>query len=238
MKREIGLVLLGAGLALSQTAPKTAGHWQGKIQIPDHELGVTVDLAQNPQSVWIGSMSVTGSTAVDVPLATVNVEGTVVRFTASLPEPATFAGRLSEDGGSLSGTASSAAGEAPFALTRNGEAHVKVPPASSALPREFEGSWEGVIDAGGKATRIGLKLSPAADGSAAATLLVIDKGNQEIPVTTVTIEDHQLQLDARAVSGTYRGTLGGSGEIAGEWSQGPARVPLTFTHAASEGKKQ
>ncbi|MBZ5626697.1 MAG: hypothetical protein LAQ69_49665 [Acidobacteriia bacterium] len=236
-------VLLGAGLALwgavglAQTASKPAGHWQGKIQIPDHELGIAVDLAQSPKGAWIGSMSVTGSTSIDVPLAGIAIEGTAVRFAASLPQRASFDGHLSADGSSLSGTASSAAGEAPFQLTRNGEANVSVPPPSSALSKEFEGAWEGTIDADGKVRRVALKLSPAAGGTAMAILIAVDQGNLEIPVSTVTIKDKQLQLEARAVSGTYRGTLGESGDIAGEWSQGPTRVPLTFKRGSSEAKK-
>lgn len=234
---------LGAGLALSaaigfaQTASKPGGHWQGKIQIPNRELSVTVDLDRSPNGGWIGSMSVTGTTAIDVPLAGIGVDGTAVRFAANLPERASFDGHLSADGNGLSGTASNAAGEAPFQLTRSGEAKVHVPSPSSALSKEFEGAWEGTIDAGGKVRRVGLKLSPATDGTATARLIAVDQGNMEIPVTTVTIKDKQVQLDAPAVSGTYRGTLGGSGEIAGEWEQGASRLPLTFKHVPSETKK-
>jgi len=231
------LLALTGSLVLAQTDSKAGGHWQGKIQIPDRELGITVDLARNAKGVWIGSMSVTGTTAIDVPLTSISVEGAAVRFAANLTQPAAFEGQLSADGNSLSGKASNADGEAPFALTREGEANVKVPPPSSALPKEFEGTWEGTINAGGKDLRVRLKLSPAADGSAAATLIAVDQGNQEIPVTTVTIEGKQLGLEARVVSGTYRGTLGGSGQIAGEWSQGPARLSLKFTRVAPEAKK-
>jgi hypothetical protein len=248
-KIAVRLVLLGAGLVVltavgvAQTESKATGHWQGKIQIPNQELGITVDLARSPKGVWIGSMSVSGSTAVDVPLDSITVEDTAVRFRASLPEHASFDGHLSADASSLSGTASNAAGEAPFQLTRTGEANVKVPPPSSALSKEFEGTWEGTIDVGGKVRRIGLKLSPAADGTATATLITevelrgVEQGNQEIPVTTVTLKDKELQLEARAVSGTYRGTLGAGGEIAGEWSQGPNHLPLTLKHVSSEAKK-
>jgi hypothetical protein len=214
----------------AQTAPNAAGHWQGKIQIPDHELGFTVDLAQNAKGAWIGSVSVLGSTSIDVPLGKVAVENSTVRFSAGLPQPSSFEGRLSGDGATLSGTASSAAGEAPFQLTRAGEANVKVPPPSSVLSKEFEGAWEGALDAAGKVRRVGLKLSASADGAATAVLIVIDQQNLEIPVSTVTIRDKELQLDARAVSGAYRGTLAG-GEIAGEWTQGPSRVPLVFKRA-------
>ena len=88
-------------------------------------------------------MTITASTSIDVPLSTITVDGASVRFAASLPRPASFDGRISEDGNSLSGKASNADGEAPFQLTRNGEPKVAVPPPSSALSKEFEGAWEG-----------------------------------------------------------------------------------------------
>ena len=177
------LAVSGA-MGLAQTRSKAAGHWEGKIQIPNHELGVTVDLARNVKGVWIGSMSVLGSSSVDVPISGIKVEETVVRFTAPLPQQASFDGRLSADGNSLSGTASSAAGEAPFQLTRTGEANVKEPAPSSALTKDFEGAWEGSMNAGGQVLRIALKLAPAADGAAIATLTSLDQGNMQIPVTT------------------------------------------------------
>jgi hypothetical protein len=52
-------------------------------------------------------------------------------------------------------------------------------------------------------------------------------------VTSVTIQGRQLQLEARAVSEMYRGTLGG-GEIAREWSQGSERLPLTLKRTLDE----
>lgn len=226
-----GVALLGAA-GLAQTESNAGGEWQGKILIPDHGMVITVDLARSPKGAWIGSMSLAGSSAVDVPLSGLTVEGASVRFTADLPVHASFDGKISADGGTLSGTASSAAGDAPFQLTRGGEAKVKVAPPSSALSTEFEGAWEGMVDSGGKVRHIGLRLSRAADGSAAAVLIAVDSGNLEIPVTTVTVQGKDLQLEVRAVSGSYRGTLGDGGGIAGEWSEGGNRLPLNFKRAA------
>jgi hypothetical protein len=98
----------------------------------------------------------------------------------------------------------------------------------------FEGAWEGTIDVAGKAMRISLTLSAAPDGTAIATLVSVDRGNQDVPVTTVSIADKELRLEARVVSGGYRGTLGETGEIAGEWTQGGAKLPLLFKRAASK----
>lgn len=217
----------------ARAATGPAGHWEGKIQIPDHELSFTVDLDQGSKGEWIGSLSITGSGSVDVPLIKIVVSGTAVQFMANLPGETSFTGTLSSDASSLAGKASNAEGAVPFQLARNGEANVKVPPPSSVLSKEFEGTWEGVVESDGKVRRIVLKLSPAPDGTATATLISVDKGNLEIPVTAVRLQGKQLELLARAVGGTYRGTLGPSGEIAGEWIEPTARLPLTFKRAAT-----
>ena len=237
-KTVIRLVCIGTCVASlsavggAQQAPRATGHWEGKIQMGNRDLGLTLDLARRPTGKWIGSVSIPPSTAIDVPLTTITVEDTTVRFTASLPGRTSFEGVLSGDANSLSGTVSNVQGAVPFQLARAGEANVKVPPPSSALSKEFEGTWDGYLDVGGKAIHIALKLSPAPDGTAMATLITVDQGNQEIPITTVTLQNKQVHLEARAVSGTYDGTLGASGEIAGEWTQGPSRLPLTFKHAS------
>lgn len=227
-------LILWSGLGLAQAASNPAGHWRGRIQIPDHELEIVVDLAPNVAGAWIGSMSVTGTGAHDVPLDEITVNDKGVRFVAHLPEHASFEGRLAADGSGLSGTATNAAGDAPFQIARTGEAQVSVPPPSSALSKEFEGAWEGSLYAGnGKVNQIGLKLSSSANGTAMATLISGgQRGEMEIPVTTVTItvtsQGKELHLEARALSGSYQGTLSATGEIGGEWAQGAIHLPLTF----------
>jgi hypothetical protein len=219
----------------AEAPPKAAGHWEGKIQLSAKELRISVDLASTAQGIWAGSMSVLGSTALDVPLQGIAVDDASVRFSALLPEHASFEGHLSAEG-VLAGMASNAEGDAPFQLTRTGEPNVRVPAPSSALTKDFAGAWEGAIQTGGATRRVGLKLAPAADGSAMATLIAGDK-NTEIPVTTVTITGSQLQLEARAVSGTFRGALGSEGDISGEWQQGPNRISLTFRRVPQAAAK-
>lgn len=242
-KVALRLLLLGAGVAglamvgIAQTDSKVAGHWEGRIQMPKGDLGITVDLGKNPKGAWIGSVSVAGSSAKDVPLDDITVEDTTVRFTSNLPEQVFFEGLTAAGSDSLSGTASTAAGGAPFQLTRTGEANVKVPPPSSVLSREFAGSWEGSHEVNGKARRVGLKLWTAANGAAAATLTAGEPGGLEIPLTTVTIQGKDLRLEARAVSGTYHGTLSAGDEIIGEWSEETEHFPLTFKRVSTDTKQ-
>jgi hypothetical protein len=234
MRRSHRMLPVAACLALlmsavpARAATGVAGHWEGRIQIPDHELSFSVDLDQGPKGEWIGSLSITGTASVDVPLIKITVSGGSIQFAANLPGETAFAGTISADAASIAGKASNAEGGVPFQLARAGAPNVKVPPPSSLLPRDLEGTWEGSIASDGKVRRIALKLAASADGTARATLISVDKGNLEIPVTTVTVEGKQLELQARAVGGTYRGTLAASGEIVGEWIEPSARVPLTF----------
>jgi hypothetical protein len=231
------LVLSLASPLGAQTAANPAGHWDGTVQMGDQTVPISVDLAKSPTGAWLGSINVPGSTAVDVPLTHITVADTAVRFNALLEASPLFEARLSADATVLSGEASTAKGSVPFQLKRNGEAHVSTPPPSSPLSKNFEGRWDGVVEVGGKSLRVALTLARAADGTAVGTLLSLDQGGTEIPVTTVTLRDTALELELRGISGTYRGTLGAGGEIAGEWAQGPMHAPLTFTRASADAKR-
>ena len=215
-------LLLGAECLFAQTSTP-AGHWQGSIQIPNHELGVTVDLAPDAGK-WNGSMTVLNSTAVNVPLEDLDVERNTVRFVARLPEHATFEAKMIGD--SMSGTATNDEGSAPLQLKREGAPHVSVPPPSSVLPKEFAGDWEGIVRSSGH--RLHLQLASAADGVAHATLISIDQSSTAIPINTVTFSGKRLELESRSVSGTFDGMMTAKGEITGEWSQGQQRVSVHF----------
>jgi hypothetical protein len=236
-------VLFSAALAFfgttaaAQAAPKAAGHWEGKIHMGAQDVPMAIDLSKNAIGAWIGTFSVPGSTQVDVPLGNITADDANVHFTLSIAEVGTFEGKLSADANSIAGTATSSQGSAQFDLVRSGDAHVNLPPSSSALPKEFEGRWEGAIEAGGNRMRLAMKLAADADGKAAGTLISVDQGGQEFPATTVTIAGKKLSVEARSISGSFIGTLGEAGEIAGEWSQGGQRIPLTFKRTDGEAKK-
>lgn len=231
------MLLLATLLAAFAPAPRAqvvagaAGHWEGKIQIPDREMVFAVDLKPGPAGAWTGSLSVHG---MDVPLTNITVKDGTVQFTAALPGPTTFEGTLSADAPTLRGQVSNVEGAVPFELARKGEADVKLPPASSVLSKDFEGTWEGSVERDGKVMRLVLKLSAAPDGTARGVLVSVDKGNMEIPVTAVTLDARQLHLDVRVVAGSYRGTLDAGGAIAGEWTEKMFSLPLTFKRAAAK----
>ncbi len=108
------LALLFAGFA--QTAAGPSGHWEGKIQIPEREIAFSLDLAPGPAGGWIGSLSVAGSTSIDVPLENITVAGQAVKFTTALPGATTFEGSLSADSAEAAALAATASEPASAAI--------------------------------------------------------------------------------------------------------------------------
>jgi hypothetical protein len=235
MSRHLVITLCFAAIgtvAHAQSAPAPAGRWEGEIQMPGKPLGLVVDIDRSGTG-WIGSLTIPMTTTVDVPIERISVENTAVHFTAKLPGDTTFEGTLSADARQLAGMASNALGGVPFQLVHKGAANVKVPAVSSLLTRDFEGVWEGAIEASGRTIRARITLSPGPDGRATATLVNLEQATETVPVTTVTLDGNAIHLDVRVVSGTYRGALTAAGEISGEWSQGAASAPLTLRRPAA-----
>ena len=231
---------LAASPSLAQTtsgqpSAAPAGHWEGKIDVPDHPMSMTMDVAKDSKGAWIGTMTVVGTSSVDVPLSPLTVDASAVRFGARLPEEADFAGHLAN--GSINGTATNTQGSAPFQLTRSGDAKLNLPAPSSALTKDFAGEWLGTTEIQGKTIHLGLKLASAPDGTATATLISVDQGNTEVPIHTVTIHDKSLAFESRSVSGKFNGTLGADGAITGDWVQGQRTLPLTFRRAGTDAAK-
>lgn len=224
-------------LHAAPTAAPAAGHWEGTLKMENGDLGIAIDLAKNPAGAWIGTMSFPGTSTVDAPIGDIAADEKTVRFTARVPSLASFEGSLAPDATTIAGSASNADGSTSFQLKRNGDANVKLPPPSSPLPREFAGMWQGTSESDGKTKHVGLRLAPTSDGIAVATLIAIDHGNMEIPITTVTIQGKQIRFESRAISGSFEGLLAANGEITGEWNERSKRMPLTFKHAPAEAGK-
>ena len=223
--------------AFAQPTSGPAAHWEGAIQTPERELRITLDVAKNSKGEWTGSFSIPSMDVIDAPLTGISVKETSVRFGLGLSSTS-FEGTLSEDGAGLSGTATSEKGPAPFQLKRNGEANVKLPPPSTPLSKDFEGAWEGTLDAPGGQLRAVLKLGSAPDGTAIGTLISVDQGGQEFPITTITQKENQLQFEIRVIKAKYTGMLNDSAtEIAGEYGLPGLNLPLVFKRPAAAIKK-
>ena len=74
-----------------------------------------------------------------------------------------------------------------------------------------------------------MKLANGPD-AATGSLVSVDQGGVEIPITTITQTGSHLTLELPSIAGKYSGDLK-DGKLVGTWSQGPGSAPLEFTRA-------
>lgn len=90
------------------------------------------------------------------------------------------------------------------------------------------GDWMGTLEIGSARLRLALHVV-SGEAGLAAKLDSIDQGAMGLAVTTVTQQGALVRLELRPQVASYEGRLNKEGtEIAGEWRQGSAALPLTF----------
>lgn len=209
-------------------AQDVRGHWTGVIEIPGQSLACIVDL-DHPAKGWIGTIGIPAQNSSGMPLDAIALtSGSWTFRIKGVPGAPTFTGKLSEDGKTLAGDFTQGPGSFPFKLTREGEPKMEEVKASPAVAKEFTGTWEGAIDAGGQTLRLTLKLSNGADG-AQGVMVSVDQGGVEIPVTTIDQKGPKLNLKVRAVGGEYDGSIDKEGSrLTGMWTQAGNTLALEF----------
>jgi hypothetical protein len=214
--------------APASTAPAgPAGHWEGAIETPGGALNVAVDLAARPDGKWEGTISIPDQHLTAFPLGDITVQETAVAFAMKgVPGNPEFKGTTSKDNKSITGQLSQGGAAFPFTLTWKGEAKIQLPPKSPAVSSDFEGTWQGTLNANGTLLRLTLKLANEG-GNATGTLISVDQGGGEIPISSIAQATSHLSFAVPTIGGKFEGDLK-DGQITGMWSQGPGALPLTF----------
>jgi len=200
------------------------GHWEGSFSGPNGPVAVQVDLSVNAQGTLVGMLA--AGEVQGVPVANLAVEDRVVRF--DIPSAsARFSGTLAADDQSIAGEFVNQAGAAPSVLTRTGEARVAAPIKSARVGGEFEGSWNGILEVDGRKKRLVLKMVNQPDGSSVGTIISLDDGSIELPVT-VAQNGRTLRVEVKLNGGVYVSNLTDSNELAGTYTESGIEFPLTF----------
>lgn len=226
----LGLLLFTPGsLARAQSAADPSGHWEGTLKVPQMELKVEIDLVRDSQGVFAGTFSQPAQGVKGLPLSSVAVEASAVRFVVKGgPEPATFDGALSTDGTSISGTVTQSGFTIPMNLSRTGDARVVPAPKSAPIAKEFEGTWNGTLEVDGAPMRLVVKMANRPDGTAAGTVVSPDGSGVEIPIG-MTQKGSSITIEVPSVGASYVGILNSAGtELAGTWTQRSVALPLTL----------
>jgi hypothetical protein len=230
----VAAVLIGAigvRVGADESAPGAEGRWVGSIQVPGQALAVEIDLAKKDGDAWEGAITIPAQNVKSLPLSAISVGDDTVSFVMKgVPGDPTFKGTMTKDPRALSGQFTQGGQTFPFALTWKGPAEFEAPPKGTKIGAELEGEWHGTLDANGTMLRLIVRLANGAD-EATGTLVSLDQGGVEIPITRVSQEGTRLELLVTTVGGSYQGELK-EGQIAGTWTQGQAALPLIFKRVA------
>lgn len=105
-------------------------------------------------------------------------------------------------------------------------APVPVPPSTVV------GDWNGALSTGNGSLRVVIHVEQEKDGKLSGTLDSPDQGATGIAISSITYKEPALHFEIEKFGAGYDGTMNKeNSEIAGNWKQGSASLPLTFKRA-------
>lgn len=207
----------------SATAP--SGHWEGVIQLPQAELQIVVDLAQDANGAWTGTIDIPAQKAENLPLEPITVNGETVNFAIKgLPGNPTFEGKL--EGGEIKGTFTQAP-PIPFSLNRG----------AGTTGTDAAGTWQGAIELPQGPLQVTIDL--AQNGGAWTGVIDIPAQQaQDLLLEPVSFDGQTVKATIKGVPGnpTFTGTLAGN-EIKGDFTQG-APTPFRLSRGTAQPATQ
>ena len=94
--------------------------------------------------------------------------------------------------------------------------------------KDFEGSWQGVLEAGGTKLRLALTITKSDAGAYSGKLDSLDQG-ATIPIDTITVNGDAVRFEIKSPAIVYEGTLNKERtELTGTFTQSEQQFPLTF----------
>ena len=94
--------------------------------------------------------------------------------------------------------------------------------------KDFEGSWQGTLEAGGAKLRLALTITKSDAGVYAGKLDSLDQG-AAIPIDTITVNGDAVRWETKSPAIVFEGAMNKERtELTGTFSQGGLQLPLTF----------
>jgi alpha-beta hydrolase superfamily lysophospholipase len=225
MKKSLLMLLFLLGLscqAFGQTPAKDfAGSWQGTLDAGGQKLRLVVTVTKSDAGAYAGKLESLDQDAT-IPIDTITVNGDAVRLEIKSPA-IVFEGTLNKDRTELTGTFTQSDQKFPLTLKRGEQAAVTPPPA-----KDFAGSWQGTLDAGGTKLRLALTVTKSDAGAYAGKVDSLDQG-ATIPIDIITVNGDAVRLEVKQVDAVFEGVLNKERtELTGKFTQGGQELPLTF----------
>ncbi|HET6887996.1 MAG TPA: hypothetical protein VFH87_08740 [Candidatus Udaeobacter sp.] len=227
LQRLLVIVVFAAALPC-RGEEAISGRWEGTTHIPDDDLNVIVDLAQE-NGTWVGSIIIPGLDVKGVPLTDITVKASAVNF--SVKGTLGIQLKLQLDGsGKLTGSFEQAGNRALTTLQKTGPSQVEYPPRNTPVAKELEGEWKGDYQMLGYTRHVSIKFTNRGPDGAAAEFVIVGRRTNNLPVDLVTQEGDLLSVDSHEIGISFEGRLR-DGKLGGAIRQGAIETPLVLERA-------
>jgi len=224
--RLIMILIIAAALPC-RAEDVVSGRWEGTAQIPNNELTVVVDLAQE-NGAWIGSIIIPGLGLKGVPLTDIKVQPPDLNFAVKGALGIQLRLRLDATN-KLAGTFEQGGNRAPASLQKTGPPQVEYPPRNTPVAKELEGEWKGDYEMLGYTRHVSIKFANQSDG-ATAEFVIVGRKRNVLPVDLVTQEGEMVTVDSHEMGFSFEGRLK-NGKLTGAVRQGAIETPLVLVRA-------
>jgi hypothetical protein len=224
--RLIAILVVAAALP-SRAEDTISGRWEGTAQIPDDELNLVVDLAQE-NGAWVGSIIIPGLGLKGAPLTDIKVQPPDVNFAVKGAVGVQLKLRL-DASNRMAGNFEQAGNRAPAMLQKTGPPQVEYPPRNTPVAKELEGEWKGDYEMLGYARHVSIKFANHPDG-ATADFVILGRKRNVLPVDLVTQEGDLVTVDSHQMGFTFEGRLR-DGKLTGAIRQAAIETPLVLERA-------
>jgi hypothetical protein len=227
LQRLLAIVVFAAALPC-RGEEAIIGRWEGTTHIPDDDLNVIVDLAQE-NGTWVGSIIIPGLDVKGVPLTDITVKASAVSF--SVKGTLGIQLKLQLDGsGKLTGNFEQAGNRALTTLQKTGPPQVEYPLRNTPVAKELEGEWKGDYPMFGYTRHVSIKFTNRGPDGAAAEFVIVGRRTNNLPVDLVTQEGDLLSVDSHEIGISFEGRLR-DGKLGGAIRQGAIETPLVLERA-------
>jgi hypothetical protein len=224
--RLIAILIVAAALPC-RAEDVISGRWEGTAQIPDDELTVVVDRAQE-NGPWVGSIIIPGLGLKGVPLRDIKVQQPDVNFAVKGPLGIQLKLRLDANN-KMTGNFEQAGNRSPAMLRKTGPPQVEYPPRNTPVAKELEGEWKGDYEMLGYTRHVSIKFANHPD-SATAEFVIVGRKHNVLPVDLVTQEGEMVTVDSHEMGFSFEGRLK-NGKLTGAVRQAAIETPLVLVRA-------
>lgn len=219
------------------------GYWKGSMEpFPGMNVTAALNIGRMDDGTFRATLDLLDQGAKDIPASSVSGGNKSAKLEWQGFQ-AVFDGKLDETGNTLAGNWLQRGRTNPVTFTRLEEPASLLPKNLSFEPEKGEdirGFWMGTLESPNGKLRLAFKIGRAPDGAFGGSMVSLDQGRREIPMSSAKFEKPKVLLEWKGIRGKFDGTINKEGTaMEGKWEQFGNPMPLKLERTPSfEGEKK